>query len=819
MATTAHHLNRRGAARRLLLALLSASLLGLPGMRAMPHVDPELLEGRVPTKAELSPSVEAAFLRESYRPGNVATLRIFNSARGITMRLFHAGPETVSTHGRNEMQGVPVTGSRSIGASRGHRLVQVPVGDWPSGLYFARLAAADGRVGFAPFVVRPRRLGEHRVAIVLPTLTWQAYNLRDDNGDGQGDSWYASWNIHTVRLGRPFLNRGVPYNFRNYDLPFLEWLARTGKDVDVLSDSDLEAARSGRALARAYELVVFPGHHEYVTTREYDVVTGYRNLGGHLMFLSANNFFWQVVRHGRTIERTKQWRDLGRPEAALIGVQYRGNDNGTHRGAWIVRRSKADSWVFANTKLGPGSELSNAGIEIDKTSPASPKGTQVLAEIPNLFGPGFTAQMTYYETPAGAKVFAAGAFTLAGSVREPTVATVLQNVWDRMTADGKRTLAARPAAAPVEAFFARRSYAPGAAARLVVLGRASDLTVQLYRAGHGGEGPMEGRQVGGTLHAAAPSRLTLPLGDWPSGLYYARLSASGRSGYAPFVLRPRRLGEHRVAIVLPTNTWQAYNFRDDNGDGSADTWYASPAKTSVLLARPFEGDGTPPHYHGYDRGFMRWLALHGKQADFLSDDDLDAVARGDRLARAYDLVVFSGHHEYVTTHEYDLVERYRDLGGNLAFLSADNFFYRVVRHGDRIFREGRWRDLGRPEASLVGIQYVDWNHDTYKNKPYTVIGARRAPWLFRGTGFADGDSFGGYGIEIDARTAASPRGTRVLCRIPDAFGPGKSAEMTYYETPRGAKVFAAGVMNFGGSALWPGVSEMIANIWNELSRP
>jgi hypothetical protein len=216
---------------------------------------------------------------------------------------------------------------------------------------------------------------------------------------------------------------------------------------------------------------------------------------------------------------------------------------------------------------------------------------------------------------------------------------------------------------------------------------------------------------------------------------------------------------------------------------------------------------------------MRWLVLHGKQADFLSDDDLDAVARGDRLARAYDLVVFSGHHEYVTTHEYDVVGRYRDLGGNLAFLSADNFFYRVVRHGDRIFREGRWRDLGRPEAGLVGSQYVDWNHDTYKNKPYTVVGARRAPWLFRGTGFADGDSFGVYGIEIDARTDASPRGTQVLCRIPDAFGPGKSAEMTYYETSRGAKVFAAGVMNFGGSALWPGVSEMVANIWTELSRP
>ena len=59
----------------------------------------------------------------------------------------------------------------------------------------------------------------------------------------------------------------------------------------------------------------------------------------------------------------------------------------------------------------------------------------------------------------------------------------------------------------------------------------------------------------------------------------------------------------------------------------------------------------------------------------------------------------------------------------------------------------------------------------------------------------------------------------MLCRIPEAFGPGKSAEMAYYETPRGAKVFAAGVMNFGGSALWPGVSEMTANLWNKLSRP
>jgi hypothetical protein len=422
------------ARRRALLALLLvASLPAFTGAATPPSPagEQDEIEGRAPTPEELRPSVEAAFARESYRPGSTASLRIFNRASGIRMQLFRISAEAPPTIGRSEMQGVPVTDAVAVGSSRA---VRVPIGAWPSGLYFARLEAADGRVGFAPFVLRPRILGEHPVAVVMPTLTWHAYNLRDDDGDGQGDSWYASWRIHTVRLGRPFLNRGVPNNFRSYDLPFLEWLDRTGKQVDVLSQADVEAISSSRALARAYRLIVFPGHHEYVTTREYDRIQGYRDFGGHLMFLSADNFCWRVVRHGRTIEKTRLWRDLGRPEAALVGVQYRGNDRGTHRGSWIVRPARASSWVFAGTDIGPGDSLSNGGIEIDKTSPASPKGIHVLAEIPNLFGPGFTGQMTYYETPSGAEVFAAGAFTLAGHVSEPQVAKLIENLWTHMAA-------------------------------------------------------------------------------------------------------------------------------------------------------------------------------------------------------------------------------------------------------------------------------------------------------------------------------------------------------------------------------------------------
>ena len=277
------------------------------------------------------------------------------------------------------------------------------------------------------------------------------------------------------------------------------------------------------------------------------------------------------------------------------------------------------------------------------------------------------------------------------------------------------------------------------------------------------------------------------------------------------MLRPRRLGAHRVLVVLPTNTWQAYNFE------GGDSWYLNPSVTTVDLSRPYVDGGVPPHYRGYDRGFIRWIALTHKHPDFVSDDDLERVA-GSRLARLYGLIVFSGHEEYVTPHAYEVIERYRDLGGNLAFLSANNFFYRVLRRGETITRSGRWRDLGRPEVKLIGSDYVGWNRDTYPNRPYDVVGTRKAPWLFRGTGLRNGARFGVYGIEIDGKSPLSPPGTRVLARIPNDFGRDKSAEMTYYTTPRGAKVFAAGVMNFGGSALWPGVREMMDDLWAKLSR-
>jgi hypothetical protein len=163
-----------------------------------------------------------------------------------------------------------------------------------------------------------------------------------------------------------------------------------------------------------------------------------------------------------------------------------------------------------------------------------------------------------------------------------------------------------------------------------------------------------------------------------------------------------------------------------------------------------------------------------------------------------------------------MVEQYRDAGGNLAFLSADNFFYQVERSGPTMIGRIRWRDLGQPEAALVGAQYAGWDETRLPNRPYLVGDTAAAPWLFAGTGLQDGSRFGNYGIEVDEHTTTSPPGTHVLASIPNAVAPGVGAEMTYYRLGH-AHVFDAGVMNFGATADWPLVSTLVTNLWRHLS--
>jgi hypothetical protein len=381
------------------------------------------------------PKVEAFFNRESYPRGGNAQLVIADNARGVSLQVFHAGAETDWTTANDDMFGAPVTPVRSLGRVHANRVVRIRLGFWPSGVYFAKLTAAGGRVGYAPFVLSPRHLGEHKVAIVLPTQTWQAYNYRDDDGNGVPNTWYGGGGPN-VHLFRPFTHRGVPHHFKNYAAPLLRWAQNTGHEADYLSDADLNATSSGERLRHAYQLLIFEGHHEYVTAHEYDIVTRYRDLGGNLMFMCSNNFFRRVNVHAGVMTLVGQWRDLGRHEGSLIGVEYYKNDNGEHQHPWIVQSAAARvPWLFANTNLSAGDAFSNAGIEADRVTANSPRQVVVVAKIPNLYGDGRDSDMTYYETRAGAKVFAAGAFSLTSAMGSEPVQTLMVNLWAKLSKD------------------------------------------------------------------------------------------------------------------------------------------------------------------------------------------------------------------------------------------------------------------------------------------------------------------------------------------------------------------------------------------------
>ncbi|MGH3070762.1 MAG: N,N-dimethylformamidase beta subunit family domain-containing protein [Gaiellaceae bacterium] len=385
--------------------------------------------------------VDAGFTQESYTAMSSARVAIETDATALTLQTFRAGSEDTRTHSDTVMQGTPVTEPVTIPWSARHRRAYLnpAIGPWPTGVYFIKLTANDGRVGYAPFVIRPTVLGERsRVAVVMPTNTWQAYNFRDADGNGWGDTWYAKGAQSTATLGRMYIRRGVPPQWRKYDVDFLRWLHATGRQPDVITETDLESIRTAEELISYYDFVVFPGHTEYVTQHEYDLIRNYRDLGGNLAFLSANNFFWEVRLEDRTLRRTRLWRDHGRPESSLLGVQYRANDDGRRQLPFVVRSATTAPWLWAGTGLSDGStfgqELGGYGIEIDQTSPFTPPGTVVLAEIPDVFGPGLTAQMTYYETLQGAKVFAGGAIDFGGSSTLPAVSRMLSNLWARLAA-------------------------------------------------------------------------------------------------------------------------------------------------------------------------------------------------------------------------------------------------------------------------------------------------------------------------------------------------------------------------------------------------
>ncbi|MEU1307615.1 N,N-dimethylformamidase beta subunit family domain-containing protein [Streptomyces cinnamoneus] len=311
---------------------------------------------------------------------------------------------------------------------------------WSTGAYVAVLTTADGYRSHIPFTVRDS--GPADLLLVLPDITWQAYNLYPENGR-TGASLYHAWDedgrllgeadaATTVSFDRPYAGAGLPLHVGHaYD--FIRWAERYGYGLAYAETRDLHAGRIDPA---RYRGLVFPGHDEYWSASMRRAVEDARDCGTSLVFLSANTMYWQVelapspagpdrlltCRKRRGPGRSALWREASPPEQQLLGIQYAGR---VPEPAPLVVRN-AGHWLWEATGAGEGDELPGlvAG-EADRYFPrtALPEHTRriLLAHSPYEDGQGVRRhqETSLYRAPSGALVFASGTFAWSPALDRP----------------------------------------------------------------------------------------------------------------------------------------------------------------------------------------------------------------------------------------------------------------------------------------------------------------------------------------------------------------------------------------------------------------
>lgn len=295
--------------------------------------------------------------------------------------------------------------------------------------------------------------------------------------------------------------------------------------------------------------------------------------------------------------------------------------------------------------------------------------------------------------------------------------------------------------------------------------------------------------------------------DWVSGYYLAMFvatsgSATGQTGFTPFVVQAPVGDRSSILVIVPTNTWQAYN------PWGGPSLYPKPEAVKVSFDRPY----TYRDLFEWEYPLLRFLERSGYDLRYATDDDVD---RDPGILLAHRLVIAAGHGEYWTLGERRALETARSHGVNLAFMGANDGYWQVrYEDGDRTLvaykywpdpernpalKTIRFRDLRppQPECKLMGEQYrtdsTNSEDGRYFNYRVTASGARD-PWL-RGTGLRRGSSLPGIvALEFDSVVPSchAPAPT-VLLRFRKRWF---EADAIRYRACSGSEVFDAGSLMF-----------------------
>ncbi|GAA2571135.1 MULTISPECIES: N,N-dimethylformamidase beta subunit family domain-containing protein [Streptomyces] len=357
------------------------------------------------------------------------------------------------------VQPPPLTADRTVSCHHWWLSWRLPVPSyWSVGAYVAVLTTADGHRSHVPFTVRDDRPAD--LLLVLPDVTWQAYNLYPEDGR-TGASLHHAWDEEgrllgeadaatTVSFDRPYAGTGLPLHVGHaYDV--IRWAERYGYDLAYADARDLHA---GRVDPTRHRGLIFPGHDEYWSKPMRDAVERAREHGTSLVFLSAHTMYWQAelapspsgpdrlltCRKRRGPGRPALWRETDRAEQQLLGIQHAGHVPEPH--PLIVRNAGHWMWEATGAHEGDALEGMVAG-EADRYFPRTPlpeyEERVLLAHSPYTDREGTRRhqETSLYRAPSGAWVFASGtsawspALDRPGRV-DPRVQRATANLLDRI---------------------------------------------------------------------------------------------------------------------------------------------------------------------------------------------------------------------------------------------------------------------------------------------------------------------------------------------------------------------------------------------------
>jgi hypothetical protein len=318
--------------------------------------------------------------------------------------------------------------------------------DWTTGLYIADLTeSAGGKQSQIWFVVRD----DSSVSDVVFQSSFSTFLAYNHYGTNERHSLYG-WNstggqrAFAVSFDRPFGQVTTdPDRFENllrYEYSMVRWLESQAYDVSYITNMDVQ---TNPGLLLQHKVYLSVGHDEYWSEEMRNGVEQARNAGVNLGFFSSNTGYWRVRFEPSTITGqanrvmvcykdplandpvapTYLWRgpENNRPENALLGVMYIGDDNGVSIGYDHIVSNSAH-YLYDSTGLSDGDALfALVGFEWDAVvnNGFTPPGLVTLSEsvvVPLTIAPGLPpgtdltiSNSTYYtDSNSGARVFATG---------------------------------------------------------------------------------------------------------------------------------------------------------------------------------------------------------------------------------------------------------------------------------------------------------------------------------------------------------------------------------------------------------------------------